>query len=90
MHGPRASRADGAANPPRRTPARARGHLSLAPRGAAGLAVTAAARPGDRFSGLARGAGPRGCRAPARRILGRRVRYHIGCEPGQTRGRRWR
>ncbi|MGP3972170.1 tryptophan biosynthesis modulator TrpM [Streptomyces sp. 6N223] len=42
------------------------------------------------FAGLARGARPRGCRAPARRVLGRRVRYHIGCEPGQINGRRWR
>ncbi|MDT0306649.1 hypothetical protein RM780_06695 [Streptomyces sp. DSM 44917] len=32
----------------------------------------------------------RGCRAPARRALGRRVRYHIGSEPGQINGRRWR
>ncbi|WP_227870010.1 tryptophan biosynthesis modulator TrpM [Streptomyces otsuchiensis] len=39
---------------------------------------------------LARGCRPRGCRAPARRVLGRRVRYHIGCEPGQVNGRRWR
>ncbi|MFD1831952.1 MULTISPECIES: tryptophan biosynthesis modulator TrpM [Streptomyces] len=39
---------------------------------------------------LARGCRPRGCRAPARRVLGRRVRYHIGCEPGQVDGRRWR
>ncbi|WP_078495630.1 tryptophan biosynthesis modulator TrpM [Streptomyces xiaopingdaonensis] len=39
---------------------------------------------------LARGCRPRGCRAPARRALGRRVRYHIGCEPGQINGRRWR
>ncbi|WP_107485919.1 tryptophan biosynthesis modulator TrpM [Streptomyces marincola] len=37
----------------------------------------------------ARGTRPRGCRAPARRVLGRRVRYHIGCEPGQVNGRRW-
>ncbi|WP_442811993.1 tryptophan biosynthesis modulator TrpM [Streptomyces sp. NBC_01803] len=37
-----------------------------------------------------RGTRPRGCRAPARRVLGRRVRYHIGCEPGQINGRRWR
>ncbi|TDC71500.1 tryptophan synthase subunit(beta) [Streptomyces hainanensis] len=36
-----------------------------------------------------RGRRPRGCRAPARRVLGRRVRYHIGCEPGQVNGRRW-
>ncbi|WP_078862520.1 tryptophan biosynthesis modulator TrpM [Streptomyces sp. NRRL F-5123] len=39
---------------------------------------------------LARGCRPRGCRAPARRVLGRRVRYVIGCEPGQVNGRRWR
>ncbi|PJE98490.1 hypothetical protein CUT44_07240 [Streptomyces carminius] len=39
---------------------------------------------------LARGCRPRGCRAPARRVLGRRVRYHIGCEPGQINGKRWR
>lgn len=32
----------------------------------------------------------RGCRAPARRVHGRRVRYHIGSEPGQTNGMRWR
>ncbi|WP_443076751.1 tryptophan biosynthesis modulator TrpM [Streptomyces sp. TRM 70361] len=38
---------------------------------------------------LARGCRPRGCRAPARRVLGRRVRYHIGCEPGQINGKRW-
>ncbi|MBC3982313.1 hypothetical protein H8N01_07015 [Streptomyces sp. AC536] len=31
----------------------------------------------------------RGCRAPARRVRGRRVRYHIGSEPGQINGRRW-
>ncbi|WP_368073119.1 tryptophan biosynthesis modulator TrpM [Streptomyces sp. WMMB 322] len=39
---------------------------------------------------MARGCRPRGCRAPARRVHGRRVRYHIGCEPGQINGRRWR
>ncbi|WP_427151829.1 tryptophan biosynthesis modulator TrpM [Streptomyces sp. TRM70308] len=39
---------------------------------------------------LARGCRPRGCRAPARRVHGRRVRYHIGAEPGQINGRRWR
>ncbi|MGH4027613.1 tryptophan biosynthesis modulator TrpM [Actinomycetota bacterium Odt1-20B] len=32
----------------------------------------------------------RGCRAPARRVRGRRVRYHIGAEPGQIPGMRWR
>ncbi|MGI5468198.1 tryptophan biosynthesis modulator TrpM [Streptomyces sp. CA-132043] len=31
----------------------------------------------------------RGCRAPARRVHGRRVRYHIGAEPGQINGSRW-
>ncbi|WP_369008267.1 tryptophan biosynthesis modulator TrpM [Streptomyces sp. PT12] len=45
---------------------------------------------GARCSDPARGTRPRGCRAPARRVLGRRVRYHIGCEPGQINGRRWR
>ncbi|WP_424636575.1 tryptophan biosynthesis modulator TrpM [Embleya sp. AB8] len=39
---------------------------------------------------LARGCKPRGCRAPARRVRGRRVRYVIGCEPGQVPGSRWR
>ncbi|WP_030616940.1 tryptophan biosynthesis modulator TrpM [Streptomyces sclerotialus] len=38
---------------------------------------------------LGRGCRPRGCRAPARRVHGRRVRYHIGAEPGQINGRRW-
>ncbi|WP_425583338.1 tryptophan biosynthesis modulator TrpM [Streptomyces luteosporeus] len=42
------------------------------------------------YARLARGCRPRGARAPARRVLGRRVRYHIGCEPGQINGRRWR
>ncbi|WP_435865424.1 tryptophan biosynthesis modulator TrpM [Streptomyces spectabilis] len=31
-----------------------------------------------------------GCRAPARRVHGRRVRYVIGDEPGQVNGMRWR
>ncbi|WP_425264386.1 tryptophan biosynthesis modulator TrpM [Streptomyces atriruber] len=39
---------------------------------------------------LAPGCRPRGCRAPARRVRGRRVRYHIGSEPGQIPGMRWR
>ncbi|MFI6872144.1 MULTISPECIES: tryptophan biosynthesis modulator TrpM [Streptomyces] len=38
---------------------------------------------------LAPGCRPRGCRAPARRVRGRRVRYHIGAEPGQINGMRW-
>ncbi|MFD9892693.1 tryptophan biosynthesis modulator TrpM [Amycolatopsis sp. NPDC059027] len=38
---------------------------------------------------LGRGCRPRGCRAPARRVLGRRVRYAIGSEPGQVNGMRW-
>ncbi|WP_084700630.1 tryptophan biosynthesis modulator TrpM [Streptacidiphilus anmyonensis] len=41
------------------------------------------------YAGLQRGCKPRGCRAPARRVLGRRVRYVIGAEPGQVPGRRW-
>ncbi|WP_434588560.1 tryptophan biosynthesis modulator TrpM [Streptomyces sp. A5-4] len=44
----------------------------------------------DPHAPLARGCRPRGCRAPARRVLGRRVRYHIGAEPGQINGMRWR
>ncbi|MFD4791601.1 tryptophan biosynthesis modulator TrpM [Streptomyces sp. NPDC058459] len=44
----------------------------------------------DRHARLARGCRPRGCRAPARRVHGRRVRYHIGAEPGQVNGMRWR
>ncbi|MET9115109.1 tryptophan synthase subunit(beta) [Streptomyces longwoodensis] len=43
----------------------------------------------DRHARLARGCRPRGCRAPARRVHGRRVRYVIGAEPGQVNGRRW-
>ncbi|WP_435881182.1 tryptophan biosynthesis modulator TrpM [Streptomyces bobili] len=43
----------------------------------------------DRYARLARGCRPRGCRAPARRVHGRRVRYVIGAEPGQVNGRRW-
>ncbi|MFF2654378.1 tryptophan biosynthesis modulator TrpM [Streptomyces sp. NPDC058045] len=41
------------------------------------------------LSALAPGCRPRGCRAPARRVRGRRVRYHIGSEPGQINGMRW-
>ncbi|MFH9607896.1 tryptophan biosynthesis modulator TrpM [Streptomyces sp. NPDC017448] len=44
----------------------------------------------DPHAPLARGCRPRGCRAPARRVLGRRVRYVIGDEPGQVNGMRWR
>ncbi|MFJ9056169.1 MULTISPECIES: tryptophan biosynthesis modulator TrpM [unclassified Streptomyces] len=60
---------------------------------------TARIRPGLRPAGasardphapLARGCRPRGCRAPARRVHGRRVRYVIGDEPGQVNGMRWR
>ncbi|MEU2619244.1 tryptophan synthase subunit(beta) [Streptomyces sp. NPDC007157] len=43
----------------------------------------------DRYARLARGCRPRGCRAPARRVHGRRVRYVIGAEPGQVNGMRW-
>ncbi|NLU67576.1 hypothetical protein [Streptomyces sp. HNM0574] len=53
-----------------------------------------AQHPGDAtaygpYAALARGCRPRGCRAPARRVHGRRVRYHIGSVPGQINGRRW-
>ncbi|MEU5399409.1 hypothetical protein ABZ348_08935 [Streptomyces sp. NPDC005963] len=44
----------------------------------------------DAYARLARGCRPRGCRAPARRVHGRRVRYVIGSEPGQVNGMRWR
>ncbi|MFI1012304.1 tryptophan biosynthesis modulator TrpM [Streptomyces sp. NPDC020965] len=44
---------------------------------------------GDGYARLARGCRPRGCRAPARRVHGRRVRYVIGSEPGQVNGMRW-
>ncbi|MEE1755020.1 hypothetical protein PUR26_21690 [Streptomyces sp. SP18CS02] len=46
--------------------------------------------PCDAYARLARGCRPRGCRAPARRVHGRRVRYVIGDEPGQVNGMRWR
>ncbi|MGW6554788.1 tryptophan biosynthesis modulator TrpM, partial [Streptomyces sp. NPDC055051] len=36
------------------------------------------------------GCRPRGCRAPARRVHGRRVRHCIGAEPGTVPGMRWR
>ncbi|MFB7228871.1 tryptophan biosynthesis modulator TrpM [Streptomyces fimicarius] len=52
-----------------------------------GLAGTPARDP---HAPLARGCRPRGCRAPARRVHGRRVRYVIGDEPGQVNGMRWR
>ncbi|MGQ5656987.1 tryptophan biosynthesis modulator TrpM [Streptomyces sp. NPDC003328] len=52
------------------------------------LPITVATR--DPYAGLARGCRPRGCRAPARRVHGRRVRYVIGDEPGQVNGMRWR
>ncbi|ARF59377.1 hypothetical protein B1H19_12080 [Streptomyces gilvosporeus] len=56
-----------------------------------GPSVVLAAAAGDgRHAALGRGCRPRGCRAPARRVHGRRVRYHIGSEPGQINGRRWR
>lgn len=51
--------------------------------------MTLTMTPVDRYSRLARGCRPRGCRAPARRVHGRRVRYVIGDEPGQVNGRRW-
>ncbi|WP_198539959.1 hypothetical protein [Streptomyces sp. CT34] len=50
--------------------------------------MTAVRRPEAEFSALP--SWHRGCRAPARRVRGRRVRYHIGSEPGQINGMRWR
>ncbi|MFD4688630.1 tryptophan biosynthesis modulator TrpM, partial [Streptomyces sp. NPDC058461] len=51
------------------------------------MTPTAPAAPApDRYARLARGCRPRGCRAPARRVHGRRVRYVIGDEPGQVNG----
>jgi hypothetical protein len=52
-------------------------------------AVQAPAPARDPYARLARGCRPRGCRAPARRVHGRRVRYVIGDEPGQVNGMRW-
>ncbi|MFF4352380.1 tryptophan biosynthesis modulator TrpM [Streptomyces sp. NPDC001530] len=56
-------------------------------RSAAPLPGASAAQ--DPYARLARGCRPRGCRAPARRVHGRRVRYVIGDEPGQVNGMRW-
>ncbi|WP_372464030.1 tryptophan biosynthesis modulator TrpM [Streptomyces pinistramenti] len=52
--------------------------------------TAASHRAGARPSRCALPPWHRGCRAPARRIHGRRVRYHIGSEPGQINGMRWR
>ncbi|MEU0375615.1 hypothetical protein ABZ070_37135 [Streptomyces sp. NPDC006283] len=52
--------------------------------------AAASGAPRDPYARLARGCRPRGCRAPARRVHGRRVRYVIGDEPGQVNGMRWR
>ncbi|WNF26525.1 tryptophan synthase subunit(beta) [Streptomyces sp. C11-1] len=69
---------------PRTRPGRACRQTAVVARRAAG----APAR--DPHAPLARGCRPRGCRAPARRVHGRRVRYVIGDEPGQVNGMRWR
>ncbi|WP_327314395.1 tryptophan biosynthesis modulator TrpM [Streptomyces sp. NBC_01235] len=53
------------------------------------MTPTTPATATDRYARLARGCRPRGCRAPARRVHGRRVRYVIGDEPGQVNGMRW-
>ncbi|MDX3310265.1 tryptophan biosynthesis modulator TrpM [Streptomyces sp. NPDC054884] len=53
------------------------------------MTSTTPATATDRYARLARGCRPRGCRAPARRVHGRRVRYVIGDEPGQVNGMRW-
>lgn len=70
---------------PHRTPARP--VTATAAVRAARVAPSAASGP---YARLARGCKPRGCRAPARRVHGRRVRYVIGSEPGQVNGMRWR
>ncbi|WP_228978000.1 tryptophan biosynthesis modulator TrpM [Streptomyces sp. DH12] len=57
---------------------------------AARARVTAVRAPSGAYARLAPGCRPRGCRAPARRVHGRRVRYVIGDEPGQVNGMRWR
>ncbi|GAA4923570.1 tryptophan biosynthesis modulator TrpM [Streptomyces coeruleoprunus] len=64
-----------------------RPHQGLATR--AYVTVTLAEAPPEAYARLARGCRPRGCRAPARRVHGRRVRYVIGDEPGQVNGMRW-
>ncbi|WSQ98590.1 tryptophan synthase subunit(beta) [Streptomyces sp. NBC_01210] len=69
-----------------RTGAASRGAVLAAAPGTS-LAASAARDP---YARLARGCKPRGCRAPARRVHGRRVRYVIGSEPGQVNGMRWR
>ncbi|MEU8590366.1 tryptophan synthase subunit(beta) [Streptomyces sp. NPDC048664] len=51
--------------------------------------LTMTPAPDRQHARLARGCRPRGCRAPARRVHGRRVRYVIGDEPGQVNGMRW-
>ncbi|MFE5030243.1 tryptophan biosynthesis modulator TrpM [Streptomyces sp. NPDC056656] len=51
--------------------------------------LSASLEQGRPHSRLAPGCRPRGCRAPARRVHGRRVRYVIGDEPGQVNGMRW-
>jgi len=53
------------------------------------MTPTTPVKTADRYARLARGCRPRGCRAPARRVHGRRVRYVIGDEPGQVNGMRW-
>ncbi|WP_309235409.1 tryptophan biosynthesis modulator TrpM [Streptomyces sp. TRM64462] len=58
--------------------------------GRATRAWATAEAPPPGYARLARGCRPRGCRAPARRVHGRRVRYVIGSEPGQVNGMRWR
>ncbi|MFD9861145.1 tryptophan biosynthesis modulator TrpM [Streptomyces alboflavus] len=59
-------------------------------RSAAPVGPAAPSGARDPYARLARGCRPRGCRAPARRVHGRRVRYVIGDEPGQVNGMRWR
>ncbi|MGW0700563.1 tryptophan biosynthesis modulator TrpM [Streptomyces sp. NPDC002867] len=58
--------------------------------GAVGVPAATVTPAHGPYARLARGCRPRGCRAPARRVHGRRVRYVIGDEPGQVNGMRWR
>ncbi|MEV8536459.1 hypothetical protein [Streptomyces sp. NPDC051211] len=68
---------------------RPEGLVPAGPAGGVPAVAAAGLQARDPHASLARGRKPRGCRAPARRVLGRRVRYVIGSEPGQVNGMRW-
>lgn len=101
VHGSRASSAEDPAMTPaaatRACPGPGAGTSPVSPTTAhrvlppyATVLATAVRTLPDAYARLARGCRPRGCRAPARRVHGRRVRYVIGDEPGQVNGMRWR